>query len=163
MLLDTADAYKIPRPLIERIALETSLDPNLIGAIIIKESGGNRFAVQYQTDYPYVFKVAEIARAIGCSYSTELHMQRASWGLMQIMGGTARFLGFRGWFGELFDPETNIRIGTKLLLNLKKSYGLDADMISAYNQGQPFKTIEGRYKNQDYVDHVLKLRKELAQ
>lgn len=162
MILDSALAYKIPKPLIERIAIEHGLDAALISAIVIKESGGNRYALQYQPDYPYTYRVAELSRTVGCSYSTELHMQRTSWGLMQIMGGTARYLGFRGWFGELFEPETNLRYGARLLLNLKKTYGLEADVISAYNQGQPFKTIEGKYKNQDYVDHILKLKGELS-
>lgn len=162
MILDTVDAYKIPTALIERIALETGVDAALIGAIVIKESSGNRFALQYQPDYPYVYRVAEFARIVGCSYSTELHMQRTSWGIMQIMGATARYLGFRGWFGELLDAETNIRFGARYLAQLKGRYGLEAEVVSAYNQGQPFKKIDGSFKNQEYVDAILSLKKGLT-
>lgn len=163
MIADSVDLYKIPETLIYRIALETNVDALLISAIVIKESGGNRWAQQYQPDYPYVHKVSEFARAIGCSYTTELHMQRTSWGLMQIMGGTARSLGFRGWFGELLDPETNLRFGARYLVQLKKTYGLETDVISSYNQGQPFRTLEGKYKNQEYVDDILKIKGRLKQ
>lgn len=161
MISDSIDLYKIPEILIARIALETDVDALLISAIIVKESGGNRWAQQYQPGYPYLHKVTEFARSIGCSYATELHMQRTSWGMMQIMGGTARFLGFRGWFGQLFDPETNIRFGARLLSNLKKTYGLETDVISAYNQGQPFRNQQGRYKNQEYVDDILTIKRRL--
>jgi hypothetical protein len=161
MIADSLDVYKVPEILVARIALETGVDALLISAIIIKESGGNKYAQQYQPDYPYVYRVSEFARSIGCSYSTELHMQRTSWGLMQIMGATARYLGFSGWFGQLIDPETNIRFGARQLSKLLKTYGLESDVISAYNQGQPFRAQDGRYKNQEYVNDILKLKARL--
>ncbi len=60
----------------------------------------------------------------------------SSIGLMQITPGTARALGFRGTLKELFDPETNIGLGT---LYLAQAYRLaEGDLcatITRYQSG----------------------------
>lgn len=59
-----------------------------------------------------------------------------SWGLMQLTLPTAQALGFTGDPNELFDPETNIDLGTKLLGQLRARYGDDVQAVySAYNSG----------------------------
>jgi soluble lytic murein transglycosylase-like protein len=58
-------------------------------------------------------------------------------GLMQIIGPTARALGISD-LNSLFDPATNIDLGTKLLGLLRTRYGDDFQRVySAYNSGNP--------------------------
>lgn len=61
-----------------------------------------------------------------------------AYGLMQILYSTAVSLGYSGDPSGLFDPETNIDLGTNLLAQLAQSYGSDfAAVYSAYNSGSP--------------------------
>ena len=60
----------------------------------------------------------------------------SSVGLMQITPSTAHALGFRGAFKDLFDPETNISLGTRYLA---EAYRLaDGDLcatVARYQSG----------------------------
>lgn len=90
---------------INRYAVQYALDPNLIAALILQESGGN-------------------AQAYSSSGAV---------GLMQIMprdGIAASFMcndhpcfQNRPSTQELYDPEYNIEYGTRFLANLKNKYG----------------------------------------
>jgi hypothetical protein len=85
----------------------------------------------------------------------------ASFGLMQLLSRTARGLGFRGTLDGLFNPTTNIDLGVKLMAdNLRRSFGVVADSVSAYNGGfrptMGYGTpLGGAYANQTYVNSVL--------
>jgi soluble lytic murein transglycosylase-like protein len=58
---------------------------------------------------------------------------------MQVLGKTAVGLGFTGdIYNDLYDPETNIDLGTEDLAQLRHSYGNDFQRVySAYNSGNP--------------------------
>ncbi len=72
------------------------------------------------------------------AYRAEPQIQDASRGLMQILGRTARGLGFTGDPADLFNVEINIDLGTKLLGQLRERYGDDFRRVySAYNSGKP--------------------------
>lgn len=162
MIIDQTPAdYKLPMALIKRIALEKRIDAKLIAAIIIVESGGNQFAQQYQPNFHYFYNLETSARIAGHTYLTERVGQATSHGLMQIMGATARNLGFEGPFGRLYDPEINLRLGSNYINQLQKKYESEADVISAYNMGTPRKDQTGLYLNQYYVDRILKEKKGL--
>lgn len=82
-------------------------------------------------------------------------------GLMQLMPGTARDLGFKGDdFDELYDPETNIDLGTKYISQLRKKFGDSFERIySAYNSGDP-----DAYKTRaDVKEHVAQASKVFNQ
>lgn len=91
-----------------------SLDPNLIAAVMLQESGGNNDA-----------------------YSTS-----GAVGLMQIMpkdGIAANFMCINGpcfsrrpGMDELFNPEFNIDYGSRMLKNLFEKYGNWRDTLRAY-------------------------------
>jgi soluble lytic murein transglycosylase-like protein len=100
--------------LIEKYAQDQNLDPNLVAAVIYEESGGNPQA-----------------------YSSS-----GAVGLMQIMpsdglaanftcGGSPCFSS-RPSMNELFDPETNIAYGTRMLGSLYGKYGNLRDALLAY-------------------------------
>lgn len=159
MIIDaTVSDYRLPSQIIKRIALEKSVDPALVASIIIAESGGRKYAAQYQPKYRHFYKVNEFAKSLGITPITERIHQATSVGLMQIMLSTARTLGFKGHYAELYDPETNIRYGTELLRRLKLQYGNVRDMAAAYNAGQARKDVHGRYYNQEYVDKIMRIK-----
>lgn len=91
-----------------------SLDPNLIAAVMLQESGGNKDA-----------------------YSSS-----GAVGLMQIMpkdGISENFMCLNGpcfsnrpTMEELFNPEFNIEYGSRMLVNLFEKYGNWRDTLKAY-------------------------------
>lgn len=72
------------------------------------------------------------------AYRYEPAIKDASYGLMQLLYSTAKGLGYEGTPDGLYDPETNINLGTRLLRQLRDRYGDDfARVYSAYNSGRP--------------------------
>lgn len=117
------------KEIIEEISKIANVDPALISAIIKVESSWNPRAYRY-----------------------EPHIKTASYGYMQILLTTAQWVAEdKSITGEdLYDPQTNITIGTKYLKDLIDKYKELPLAISAYNAGKP---ISG---NKTYVDTVLK-------
>jgi soluble lytic murein transglycosylase-like protein len=104
------------------------------------------------------------------AYKSEPQIGDASYGLMQLLYGTAKLLGYSGATGGLYDPTTNIRLGTRYLADLIKTarnggYGVDS-AISAYNAGfSAARDGDGKrttndpgapFVNQTYVDKVVR-------
>lgn len=129
------------------------VDPYLMAGIIQVESEGKMFAVRYEPKYKWFSSPGEHASANGTTIETETELQKFSFGLCQIMGGTLRDLGHKAPLPQAFDPEVNLEFGAKLLENLMKKYPDVKDVISAYNAGSPRK-IGGDYVNQGFVDAV---------
>lgn len=72
------------------------------------------------------------------AYREEMKINDASYGLMQLLYRTALGLGYQGTSSGLYDPATNIDLGTKLLGTLRQNYGDDFRRVySAYNSGNP--------------------------
>jgi hypothetical protein len=100
--------------LIEQSALKNNLDPNLVAALILQESGGDDRAYSYS----------------------------GAVGLMQVMprdGLAANFIcpngpcfANRPSSEELYQPEFNIHFGTEYLGNLVKIYGETREALRAY-------------------------------
>lgn len=116
--------------LIRSNAERWSVPISWIKAVIMQESSGNPNA-----------------------YRAEPQIGDASYGLMQLLYRTAKGLGYAGTPEGLYDPATNIELGTKLLGQLRRSYGDDFSRVySAYNSGSP-----DRYLTSSQVaDHVNK-------
>ena len=104
------------------------------------------------------------------AYKAEPQIGDASYGLMQLLFGTAKLLGYSGATSGLYDPTTNIRLGTRYLADLIKTasdrgYGVDS-AISAYNAGfSGSRAGDGKrttndpgspFINQSYVDKVVR-------
>jgi soluble lytic murein transglycosylase-like protein len=100
--------------LIDNYTQEQNLDPDLIAAVILEESGGNPLA-----------------------YSSS-----GAVGLMQIMPRDGLATGFscgsspcfssRPSMNELYDPEFNIAYGVRMLGSLYRKYGNVRDALLAY-------------------------------
>lgn len=117
-------------------------------AFCMKESSFREYAIKYEDHYRWLFgdqSKMSVAEKLG---------QKHSWGLMQVMGGVAREYGCVTAFTELWDPKVGLHYGLRHLRRLFAKHNNWPDTIAAYNAGSPVK-IDGKYKNQDYVDKVL--------
>ena len=146
--------------LIVSTARGAQVPPELVLGIIEAESGGDPHATKINATYPYTMMQAK--RPAGCSVDMERMCQKTAWGLMQVMGATARELGFDGWLSELVGPETNVRLGIEFLRRKMSQYferdGIEG-VAAAYNGGAPRRRPDGKFVNQSYVDKVMEAAK----
>lgn len=118
--------------LARQIATARGLDDALVCAICEQESGWNPWAIRYEDGF-YQHYVSPLT---GLS-DTERRSRAFSWGLMQIMGQTARELGFANTFlASLCEPATGLDYGCK---KLKRCMDLKGGNVTAallaYNGG----------------------------
>lgn len=137
-----------------------SVDTATMLAIIETESSFNTWAVRYEPAFRYIDTSKDWAKICRITKDTEEFLQKCSWGLGQLMGGSARALGMRGPLQSLCDPEVGIFWAAVHLKKLIDKYPKPSDHIAAYNAGSPrFK--DGAYVNQEYVDKVLAIKKSI--
>ena len=137
----------------------------------MQESGGNPWATRFEPEFQYLWDVAagkpyrapgNVVSAYapkgftaphGVSADTEWIAQKTSFGAMQVMGGTARWMGFGGKFlSELCEPTQGAEYGARYLaFHLAKME--EEAAVSAYNAGVP---TANNYET--YVVPVLRLR-----
>ena len=91
-------------------------------------------------------------------YKQEPHVKDASWGLMQVLLSTAKWISGNNDLtaSQLMDPSFNIYVGTKYLAYLMGRYSKLTDVMAAYNAGSPRLDASGKYVNQSYVDKASK-------
>jgi soluble lytic murein transglycosylase-like protein len=143
---------------IDESAWEVGVDRYLVAAIAWKETDYNPTATRYEPEFKkrYIDKISNNDLYKLCpglepeNILLERTNRATSWGLMQIMGQTARELGLtqpdmsfwlQGYMGVYY--------GVKYLDKKLQKYELP-DAISAYNAGTP--TERNRL---DYVEPVL--------
>lgn len=125
----------------------------LIKAIIKQESGGNFWATRIEKH----LKKAPWYKRLLFGIKNIIDYHYCSFGLMQILYGMARHYGFIGSPFKLYDPDIGIKYGVRHLKYLWRRYrGNIKDIISVYNAGSIRRSTEGKYRNQEYVDNVLK-------
>jgi len=120
------------------------------------------------TPYPYVnglaLTLAHMKQESAFNpnaYLAEPLLNDGSTGLMQLLLGTANEFEVVSQ-SDLYDPETNIRIGMELIARNLSDYGNLTDEIAAYNSGEVYQDPgTGLYTNsqgdpnvQNYVDAV---------
>lgn len=142
------------KEIVDKIAPEYGLDPDLVMAFIQIESGGKNWACRYEPYWKYFKDVPIWAKALSQTEDTEKTQQATSFGPMQVMGTVARELGFKGYLTQLSITEVGIRCGCLKLQQLFKKYDKQDDVISSYNQGNNRKSVSGKYMNQSYVDKI---------
>ena len=125
--------------LVETVAEMHGLEVPLIQAIVHIESGGDPWAWNPEPRYRYFWDVRnkrpfrtlhaleleskmppkdfyDLRGFRGVDADQEWWGQQASWGLMQLMGGLARELGYAGaYLSSLCDPGTNLQLGCRHL------------------------------------------------
>src|SRR6266852_2898495 len=106
---------QLPRHLVElalAAARTAQLDELLVCAVVEQESSWNPWAVRFVSE----FERRYIHPAIPFAPTTEELSLAVSWGLMQVMGKTARENGFQEKFlTSLCSPETGLAIGCRVL------------------------------------------------
>lgn len=111
------------------------LDVPLVCAVCEQESSWNPWSVRYEAAFHarYIQPLIEKGEV---KTATESACRAMSFGLMQIMGQTARELGFTGVFlSELCDPKLGTDFGCK---KLRRCFDLKVDAsaaLLAYNGG----------------------------
>jgi len=154
-------AMTLPLRLITEVSGDYGVDANLVISIVSVESDGDACATRYESHYRYLDDPEIFAKVNNITTETEVVHQKTSWGLMQVMGGVARELGFVDSLVKLCEPYLGLKMGVKKLSLLIKKYHHIWDAVSAYNQGSPRKDDKGLYYNQSYVDKVFQKYDEL--
>ena len=131
--------------LARRAADAEGLDSVLVCAVIEQESAWNTWAMRYE---PLFF-----AKYVAPLYTnnkvgaTEAYARGFSWGLMQVMGQTARENGVTSlYLSALCDPAIGLAVGCKILRKKLDAVGGDLHKaLLSWNRGA----------NPDYADEVL--------
>lgn len=126
-----------------------------IVSLVKQESDFDPFAIRYEPDYKYLYQPESFIKFN--SLETEIQSQKMSWGLGQIMGATAREFCLQGYLSVLLLPEVNLHYMGLLLESLMAQSSEKDDIFAMYNGGKgALHKIDGKYKNQSYVDSVNK-------
>lgn len=142
------------RELIFKNANAFGLDSALIASVIHQESAGVAFAVRFEPLF-YERKIRHLGRTQMAGFvpariptlDTERIMRSSSFGLMQILGETARsILGYRGhYLTSLLDPELNVKLGCTLIKRLLARHSATGDgreqlrrALKEYNGGSDY-------------------------
>jgi len=102
------DVKGISNEMIDDIAVRSGVDPNIVKAIIVEESGGNPNAV------------GDNGESIGLMQIQPKHHKKR----MEELG-----------IVSLFDPQENVIVGCNILAELYDKYGNYEDALSVYNSG----------------------------
>ena len=151
--------------LIRKLSALYGLKPEIIAAVIYQESKGNPLAIRYEPDFYLKLEKRNRFNLSGYvpnaipTLRSEKVFRSISWGLMQLMGETARVMGFRGdYLSALLDPETNIDLGCRYLKKLLTRS--NADYVSAlrlYNGSKDYPPIIFRHVESGDYETILSL------
>lgn len=138
------------RPLIEAAARSYRLDPDLLEAVVWKESDYRADAFRFEPVFweRYLKSRRDYANA-------EPRRVSSSYGLVQVMYSTAVEHGFNREPEYLFLVGVNLDMGAKILAGLLKVEGGDpAKALEAYNGGRG--NVDGQGPDARYALDVLK-------
>ena len=159
-LITTFEPYVI-KSAIKRSSKAYDLDPSIIYGICQTESAMNSYAMRYEPGFyrRYIEKnemvLKQASKIKGVSVQTELRLRAFSFGLMQVMGQTARERGFdKTFLTDLCKPWLGVEYGCRILNIKLRKYEVLSMAISAYNAGKPVES------NQAYVNKVLRYAKD---
>jgi soluble lytic murein transglycosylase-like protein len=137
------------KQLVSKYATKYLLDVSLVCAVIEHESSWDTFAYRYEPGF-----FTRYVESMRLPNASEAYSRSASWGLMQIMGQTARELGFVGkYLSSLCNPEFGIDFGCKKLRHCLDRHPNDEKAaLLEYNGGSdsnyPFMVLQ--YKSKYY-------------
>lgn len=132
-------------PLVTPYATAHGLDVSLVCAVIEQESGWDEWATRYEPLF-YAHYVTPLLDSHTVNSITEALGRATSYGLMQIMGQTAREFGYSGkWLTSLCDPTNGLEYGCRKLADCIKRTSSVHDALQRWNGGS----------NPTYADQVL--------
>jgi soluble lytic murein transglycosylase-like protein len=110
------------------------LFPHLVCGITEHESSWNPWAYKYEP--AFFSRYVEPIFNDGKITVTEAHGRAISWGLGQVMGQSARELGYADWLPMLCDPATGLEWLCRMFArNLQHAEGNTLKALSLYNGG----------------------------
>ena len=118
------------------VARMMGVPEKLLQQLITVESDWNPWATRFEPLFRH--RTKENTGRGGTTLETENIHQATSWGLCQIMGYTARRLGWEGPIPALLDPESNLRYACLYLNQLYENPRGSHSWrwaITAYNHG----------------------------
>src|SRR2546426_6368986 len=113
------------------------LSPALMFALVEQESAWNPWGFRYERNFYTHYLVPHYSASALISMDTELRARATSWGLFQVLGETAREIGFaRKYLAELIQPDVSSEFGCMLFAQkLLKSNGDVRLALLSYNGG----------------------------
>jgi soluble lytic murein transglycosylase-like protein len=121
--------------------LSGSLDSSLVCAVIEQESGFDPWLIRYEPGFYSTYETKLKLPSI-----TEATARAMSWGPMQVMGESAREVGYLGPFAQLCDAEVGVNVGCEVLrLKFAKASGDVRQALLYWNGGS----------NPKYPDEVM--------
>lgn len=130
------------------------LDPDaLMLAWVAQESSWDPFAVRFEPAFFRRYVKPHLADPIIRREAVE---RATSFGLLQLMGQTAREIGFTRPLADLWEPELNLYWCCKYLLEdrRRRTDGTWAGALAAYNGGLGGNT-RPPYRRQPYIDKIV--------
>lgn len=149
-------------PMIEAAAAKEGINPKIVEAIVMAESGGNEMAIRFEGQYIYLHTPEAHAARLGSTIETEKTLQKFSWGLMQPMGAVLREYGFLPPLPMALAPEVSLQYGVKHFRKFLEKYNDLEKAVSCYNAGSIMKDSMGRFRNYKYVEKVMSGYKSLG-
>ena len=100
------------------VALRHRLTPELVCAVVEQESSWRPWAIRYEPKFFDRYILPQVQASAkqkgGLRDVTEARARAFSWGLMQVMGQTAREHGFKGPLPRLCEPITGLDVGCRV-------------------------------------------------
>lgn len=118
--------------LAKKTAGEHGLDPALVCAVCEQESDWVPWAVRLEQG----FFERYVSHTVKNDDPQEAVNQAVSWGLMQVMGATARDVGLKGPISDMTYPSIGLEMGCRKLKScLNYKLGNVHDALQMYNGG----------------------------
>lgn len=118
-----------------KYAVKYDLDTALVCAVADHESGGwNPWAIRYEPAF-YERYIQPMLDNKTLHDLTEATARSISWGLMQIMGQTAREQGYTGHLAAICDPDTGLDLGCQKLKKCIDATTSVNEALLRYNGG----------------------------
>lgn len=129
----------------KQAAANAGLEYALVAAVVEQESSWVTWSIRYEAAYydRYIKPLVDSGRL---KNPTEATARAFSWGLMQVMGDTARNIGYTGHIAMMCEPPTGLMIGCAVLNAKIKAAQMDVHLgLQMYNGGSA----------PNYADEVL--------
>lgn len=149
------------RRLMKRKASEYGLPFEVVAAVVYQESKGNPWASRVEEKF-YVRYVSSVPLKghipTTVSNTTERWHRATSWGLMQIMGQTARDIGFdKECLTRLLVPIINLEFGCRYLAKCFARSKAGEDMLRLKEALAAYNTGRTAHELTQYDEVVIKL------
>jgi len=145
-------------PVVATVAGRHDLPVDLVAAMVRQESTFNRFTNRFEKDFYKTYIEGKSLDFLprGSLEITESLGRATSWGLLQVMGATARQYGFRGWFPELCEAAVGLEFGCRYLADLRRQYGSEGwpVVVRAYNAGPGGRHNEANHYPHDVLEKI---------